>query len=288
MFFKAECFQKTGSFKIRGATNAVYSLSVAEAARGVATHSSGNHGAALARAARCRGIPVTVVMPRTAPAAKQRAVHAYGARVIHCDRDLRDREATLAREVERSGAVTIPPYDDFRIICGQATVFLECLEDKRDLDALIVPVGGGGLLSGTLAAMVQSRARVEVFGAEPRAVDDAARSVRAGRRLQNPPGAVSIADGLLTTLGSLTFPIVRDHVTDLLTVTEEEIVTAMRLIWERLKVVIEPSGAVAFAALLTHQERFRRRHVGVVLSGGNVDLDRLPFGPSSPIGASPR
>jgi threonine dehydratase len=278
LVFKCEQLQKVGAFKFRGACNAVFSLDASTAAKGVVTHSSGNHAQALALAARLRGIPAHIVMPRNASVVKQRAVAEYGARVVLCEPNLAAREATAATVMRESGAAFVHPYDDARVIAGQGTAALELLEQAGPVDAIVVPVGGGGLLSGTCIALRALAPQVRIFAAEPQGADDAARSMAAGQRLpQNDPR--TIADGLLTSLGELTWPIIRDHVEQVITVTDEEIVTAMRLAWERAKLLIEPSAAVALAAVLGDE---LRRHAGiarvaVMLSGGNVDLDRLPW-----------
>lgn len=278
VFFKCENLQKTGAFKYRGATNAVRKLTEAEAAKGVVTHSSGNHAQALALAARVRGIPAHIVMPRTAAAIKKTAVEGYGGRVVECEPTLAAREQTAARLVAETGGTLIPPFDHPDVIAGQGTAALELLEEVPDLDAVIAPVGGGGLLSGFCVASRGLNPRVRVFGAEPLGADDAARSKAAGEwQPQTAPN--SIADGLLTSLGRLTWPIIRDQVEAVHTVTEPEIVSAMRLVWERMKLVIEPSAAVGVTVVLG--EPFRRlegiEKVGVVLCGGNVSLDKLPW-----------
>ncbi|MBT8484690.1 MAG: pyridoxal-phosphate dependent enzyme [Phycisphaerales bacterium] len=278
VFFKCENLQRVGAFKMRGAANAVMALDDAAAAKGVLTHSSGNHAQALALAARERGIAAHIVMPENAPAVKRRAVEAYGARVYPCAPTLCARETT-ARDVQtQTGAAFIHPYDRAEIIAGQGTCVMELLEEVPDLDAVIAPVGGGGLLSGTAIASRALRAATRVFGAEPAGADDAARSLAAGRLIpQEDPR--TIADGLLTSLGILTWPIVRDHVEAILTVPDEATIAAMRLVMGRLKIVIEPSAAVAVAAVL--DDAFpppgQIARVGVVLSGGNVDLDHLPW-----------
>ncbi len=276
VYLKAESFQKVGAFKARGACNAVFALAEEEAARGVATHSSGNHAQAVAYAAGLRGICATVVMPEDAPPVKVAAVKGYGARIVWAGSRPLDRERTLERVLEETDAVFIHPSNDFHVIAGQGTAALELLEEVHDLDVVTTPVGGGGLLAGTALA-VQGRApRARVIAAEPEAVDDAARSFRDGR-IYPPTGAYTVADGLRTFLGDVNFPIIRRHVSDIITVSEVGIVNAMRLIWERVKIVIEPSSAVPVAALFEHAEHFRGRRVGVVLSGGNADLDHLPW-----------
>ncbi len=276
VFFKCENLQKAGAFKARGATNAVFSLSEEEAGRGVATHSSGNHAAALARAAGWRGIPATVVMPNNASAIKKKAVAGYGARIVYCEPTFLAREEMLAEVAERTQAVVVHAFDDPRVIAGQGTAALELFEQVGNIDTVIAPVGGGGLLSGTALAARSLFPAARVFGAEPRNVDDAWQSLKSGR-IMPATGKASIADGLLTALGKLTFPIIREHVTGIITVSEESIVEAMRLMWERLKLIVEPSSAVAVAALLARPDEFQGRRVGIILSGGNVDLDKLPW-----------
>jgi threonine dehydratase len=274
--FKCENLQKAGAFKIRGATNAVFSLSDGAARAGVATHSSGNHGAALALAASWRGIRACVVMPVNAPRAKQRAVESYGGEIVFCDPGMDARADTLRRVVDRTGMTVVHPYDDPAVIAGQGTAALELLENAGDLEAVIAPVSGGGLIGGTAIACAGVSKATAVYAAEPANADDAQRSFRAGRMIVD--GITdTIADGLRASLGALPFEIIRNHVTDILTVSEEQIVSAMRLIWERMKMVVEPSAAVALAAILVHPEVFRDREVGVILSGGNVDLDHLPW-----------
>jgi len=283
LFFKCECFQKGGAFKFRGATNAVLSLSEAEAARGVLTHSSGNHGAAVALAAAVRGVPATVVMPRDSARVKLAAVAGYGARVELCEPTAAARQETADRLLEETGATFVHPFDDARVIAGQGTAALELLGEVADLDYLLVPVGGGGLASGTALAAAGLSPRTRVVGSEPEAVDDAARSLAAGRRLMNPPGPTrTVADGLKTSLSELTFGILSAHLEAVVTVSEEAILAATRLVWERMKIVIEPSAAVPVAALLgggvtAGWSAGRAPRVGVILSGGNLDLDRLPW-----------
>lgn len=276
LFFKCENFQKTGAFKARGATNAVFSLTDTVAARGVATHSSGNHGQALARAAACRGIPATVVMPETAPIPKSDAVRGYGANIVFCKPTNAARASTLADTVAETGAEFIPPYNDRRVIAGQASCAAEMLEDVADLDAIIAPIGGGGLISGTILACRDAAPSVSIYAGEPAAADDAFRSLGTGTLVQN-DASETIADGLKASLGDITWPIVRDHVAGIVPVDEDEIVAAMRLIWQRMKIIIEPSCAVALAAILTARPQFAGQRIGVILTGGNVDLDRLPW-----------
>lgn len=276
VFFKCENFQKVGAFKYRGATNAVMSLSGPEAERGVATHSSGNHAAALALAAGKRSIRCYVVMPHTAPKPKIEAVKHYGAEITFCEPTLQSREETLKTIIEKTGATMIHPYDNFMVICGQGTAAKELLEDEPTLDLLFVPVGGGGLLSGSALAAKSMRPEIKVFGCEPANADDACRSFNSGviHPSVNPK---TIADGLLTSLSQLTFTLIRNNVDDMLTVSEESIIIAMRLVWQRMKIVIEPSSAVPVAALLDNRRMFQGKRAGIILSGGNVDLTNLPF-----------
>jgi len=276
LFFKCENFQKVGAFKIRGATNAVQSLSEETAAHGVATHSSGNHAAALAQAALNRNISAHIVMPENAPQVKKNAVAGYGASITFCDSTLTARESTLAEVVEQTGATFIPPYNDYRIITGQATAASELIEDCPDLDIILAPVGGGGLICGTALAAHYLSPMTKIVGAEPSKADDAFQSFQQGKLIpSNDPD--TIADGLLTSLGDLTFPILLEHVDKMITTSEESISAGMRLIWERMKIVIEPSSAVPLAALLENQIDVEGKRVGIILSGGNVDLDALPF-----------
>jgi threonine dehydratase len=274
LFFKCEHLQRGGAFKLRGATNAVASLTDDEAARGVATHSSGNHAAALAIAAGRCGIAATIVMPVDAPAIKRAAVEGYGARIVSCGPTLAEREATLAQVVAETGATVVHPYDDARVIAGQATAACELIEDVPDLDVIVAPIGGGGLLSGTALAARHFAPNVRVVGAEPAWADDAAESLRLGvRQPQRPPR--TIADGLRTAIGVLPFAILRAHEVAIEVVDEDTIVEAMRTTWERAKLPIEASAAVAVAVAL--RGGFAGKRVGVVLSGGNVDLARLPW-----------
>ena len=279
LFFKCECFQKVGAFKFRGATNAVLQLSEAESRRGVLTHSSGNHAQALALAAKNRGITAHIVMPENSPLIKQRAVAGYGAKIYLCKPTLESREEEASRIQKETGAVFIHPYDHPHIIAGQGTVALELLEQVKQLDAIVVPLGGGGQLSGIALAVRELRPEAVVLGVEPSAADDAARSRAAGVCLPPVPNPSTIADGLLTGLGELTWPVIRDLVSEVITVEEREIVAAMRLIWERMKVLVEPSAAVSLAGVLseTFMARTDVKRVGVVLSGGNLDLDKLPW-----------
>ena len=276
LFFKCENFQKAGAFKFRGACNTVFSLSQSEARRGVATHSSGNHGAALALAARLRGVPCRVVMPRNAPRVKKAAVAGYGAEIDFCAPTLAAREASLEAIVARTKAEVVHPYDDSRVIAGQGTVALELLDALPDLDLVLVPIGGGGLAAGTALTVKSRSPRIRVIAVEPQGADDAYRSFRAGERLPS-VAPQTIADGLLTSVGVRNFALVQRFVDDIVTVGETAIVRAMRLMWERMKVVVEPSAAVPLAALVEERIDVRGKRVGIVLSGGNVDLDRLPW-----------
>ncbi len=273
VFFKCENLQRVGAFKFRGACNAVLSLPDEEARRGVATHSSGNHAAALALAARIRGIAAHIVMPSSAPAVKRAAVEGYGARIVTCAPTLRSREEALASVLSETDAILVHPYNDARVIAGQGTAALELASQVEDLDVVVAPVGGGGLLSGTAIA-ISSLPHARTIGAEPEAADDAARSLRQGILLpSNDP--TTIADGLRTSLGELTFAVLRERGVEIVTVGEEDIVKAMRVFWERMKILIEPSSAVPVAAVLLRKVQGAR--IGVILSGGNVDLSRLPF-----------
>jgi threonine dehydratase len=278
LFFKCENLQKVGAFKARGAANAVFSLSESEAARGVATHSSGNHGGALAWAAGLRGIPAYVDMPRTAPKAKIASVRRYGAEVIFCEPNSEAREREADRVVATTGAVLIHPYNDLRIMAGQGTTGIEFLEEVPELDAILCPVGGGGQLSGVAVAAKKLKPGIRIYGIEPAAQndDDAAQSFKSAHLVKH-RGASTIADGLRTSLGTKTFAEILGHVDDIVTVSEEEIIRAMRRVWEVLKLVVEPSGAVAFAAIMDGRAAMTAKRVGVILSGGNLDLDHLPW-----------
>ena len=276
IFFKCENFQKTGSFKIRGATNTVFSLTDEEAARGVATHSSGNHGAAVAAAGQWRKIKAYVVMPENAPEVKRNAVAGYGAEIIYCRPTLKAREEGLAEVVARTGAAFIHPYNDYRVIAGQGTAALELCEEVEGLDVVIGPVGGGGLISGVAIAVSAVSPKTVVIAAEPENADDAYQSFNAGRIIpvDNPD---TIADGLRTSLGDLTFPIIKRGVERIVTVSEEDIMTAMRFIWERMKIIVEPSSAVPLGALLAERIEPTGKRIGIILSGGNVDMGKLPW-----------
>lgn len=276
LWFKCENLQKTGAFKARGATNAVFQLSPEGSAQGVATHSSGNHGAALALAASWLGIPAYIVMPENAASVKRRAVEAYGGRVITCAPTLASREEALVKVLQETGAVYVPPYNHPHIIAGQGTAALELLEDVPDLDVVMAPVGGGGLLSGTALVVKSSGSSTQTWGAEPALANDAFLSLQNGR-IMPVQSTQTIADGLRTSLGELTFALISQHVPKILTVSEEDIGRAMRLLWERMKIVVEPSGAVPLAAVLAYREELVGKRVGLILSGGNVDLERLPW-----------
>jgi threonine dehydratase len=276
--FKCEHLQKVGAFKARGAHNAVMQLSDEAAARGVTTHSSGNHAAALALAARNRGIRAYAVMPDNSPPVKKEAVAGYGAEIIYCEPTLAARESTLEEVQARTGAHFVHPYEDPRVICGQGTVGLEIVQQSGDAppDVVIVPVGGGGLLAGVAVALAALLPGCQVIAAEPSGADDAHRSFHSGR-WQPQLAPDTIADGLLTSLGKLNFELIQAHVDDIVTVTDDGIVEAMRLIWSRCKQIVEPSAAVTLAAVMSDADRFRGRRVACVLSGGNIDLNRLPW-----------
>ena len=276
LFFKCENFQKAGAFKVRGASNAVFGLSDEMAAKGVATHSSGNHALSLSYAAGRRGIPVTVVMPRTAPQAKKDAVNGYGGVIVECEPSTTSREETFAKVVAESGAEFVHPYNDPRVIAGQATCSLELNEQVENLDAVIAPIGGGGMISGTCLTLSNIAPDIEIYAAEPVNADDAARSFKAGHIIAD-DAPDTIADGLKVPLKDLTWHFVKNHVTDVLTATEEEIIDAMKITWKRMKIVMEPSCAVPLAAILKNPEVFKGKRVGVIITGGNVDLDKLPW-----------
>jgi threonine dehydratase len=276
LFFKCENLQEAGAFKVRGACNAVFSLTEAQAARGVATHSSGNHALSLAYAAGRRGIPCTVVMPRTAPQAKKDAVVGYGGRIVECEPSTTSREETFARVQAETGAEFVHPYNDPRVIAGQGTCARELNDQVPGLDAVIAPIGGGGMISGTCLTMSTIAPGVQIYAAEPEQADDAFRSFKAGHIIAD-DAPVTIADGLKVPLKERTWHFVRHHVTDILTCSEDEIVAAMKLTWKRLRVVMEPSCAPPLATILKHPELFLGKRVGVIITGGNVDLDTLPW-----------
>lgn len=276
LFFKCENLQKVGAFKMRGASNAVLCLDDAARRRGVVTHSSGNHAQALACAAACTGVSAHIVMPESAPAVKVAAVRGYGADITFCAPTMAAREKTLDQLRETTGALFIPPYDNPDVIAGQATCAMELLEQVADLDCMITPVGGGGLLSGAALAVDYHASHTRVFGAEPSGADDAARSLHAGK-LRGNAEVQTIADGLHADLGKLPFQIIKPRVSDILVVDDGDIIAAMHLLFERMKLVVEPSAATALAAVYKHREIFAGLRVGIVLSGGNVDLSELPF-----------
>ena len=276
LFFKCENFQKAGVFKARGASNAVFGLSEEMAKKGVATHSSGNHGSSLSYAAGQRGIPVTVVMPHTAPQAKKDAVVGYGGTIVECEPSTSSREATFAEVVAKTGAEFVHPYNDPRVIAGQATCSRELLEQTDNLDMVIAPIGGGGMISGTCLTLSSIAPEMKIYAAEPLNADDAARSLRAGHIIAD-DAPNTVADGLKVPLKDLTWHFVKNYVTDILTATEDEIIDAMKLTWQRMKIVIEPSSAVPLATILKNRELFGGKRVGVIITGGNVDLDKLPW-----------
>jgi len=276
LFFKCENFQKIGAFKIRGAVSAVFALSKEEIAKGIVTHSSGNHAAAVAYAADLRGGKAYIVMPRTAPQIKKDAVGDYGGEIIFCEPTLESREKVCGEVIEKTGAVFLHPFNDYRIIRGQATAALEILEQVENLDYIIPPVGGGGLASGTVLSAQYISPETKVIAAEPKGADDAYRSLRDGKIYPslNPK---TIADGLLTSLGEKTFGILQKYLNEIITVNEDSIIQAMRIVWERMKIIIEPSSAVTLAAVMENKEKFSGKRVCLIFTGGNVDLDKLPW-----------
>jgi threonine dehydratase len=276
LFFKCENFQKIGAFKARGATNAVFALDEATARRGVATHSSGNHGAAVARAAKLREIPAHIIMPSNSAKVKIRAVESHGAHVIFCESTEEARETTCAEVMKKTGATLIHSFENEHVIAGQGTAAVELLEELPDLDVIMCPVGGGGLLSGTAIAAKSMRPQIKVIAVEPANADDAAQSFRAGRHLVTEK-KFTIADGLRTNIGEPNFAVIQRYVDEIVTVSEEAIVSAMRTIWETMKIVIEPSAAVPYAAMIENKVEIRGKRVGVILTGGNVDVDALPW-----------
>src|SRR5256885_3879648 len=276
LFFKCENFQKVGAFKARGATNAVFALDDETARRGVATHSSGNHGAAVARAAKLRGIPAHIVMPSNSAKVKLRAVESYGARVVFCEPTEQARETTCADVIAQTGATLIHSFENLDVIAGQGTAAVEFLEDVPDLDLVMCPIGGGGLLAGTALAAKSMRPNIKVIAVEPENADDAAQSFREGRVIHTEK-KFTIADGLRTNVGEPNFAIIRRYVDDIVTVSEEAIISAMRTIWETMKIVIEPSAAVPYGAILERAIGVNGKRVGIILTGGNVDLDALPW-----------
>jgi threonine dehydratase len=276
LFFKCENFQKVGAFKARGATNAVFSLDEASARRGVATHSSGNHAAALSRAAKLRGIAAHIVMPSNAPKVKVRAVEGYGGRIVFCEPTQRAREAACARVLAETGATLIHPFENEDVMAGQGTAAVELLEDVPELDLVLCPVGGGGLLCGTAVAVKTMRPNTKVIAIEPAGAADAAESFQHGQLVYQETKN-TMADGLHANLGAINFALIQRYVDDVVTVSEEAIVAAMRAIWETMKIVIEPSAAVPYAAVLEERSDLRGKRVGIILTGGNVDLDALPW-----------
>ncbi|MBD3170185.1 MAG: pyridoxal-phosphate dependent enzyme [candidate division Zixibacteria bacterium] len=278
LFFKCENFQKVGAFKFRGATNAVFSLPEADAGKGVATHSSGNHAAALALAARERGIKAYVVMPDNSPKVKKAAVAGYGAEIIYCKPTLEARESTLEKVVEKTGATFIHPYHNFNVIAGAGTAGKELVEEVDELDFVIAPIGGGGLISGTSISVTELALKAKVIGAEPEGADDAFRSLKEERIIpsENPD---TVCDGLLTSLSERTFNIIKQRVDRIITVSDEATIAAMRHIWERMKIIVEPSAAITFGILLEKKVDLSGKRIGIIFSGGNVDLEKLPWNP---------
>jgi len=272
LFFKCENFQKIGAFKARGAMNAILCLSPEQRTKGVATHSSGNHAQALARAAKIMGVKSYIVMPRNAPKIKKQGVLSFGGEIFECEPTLQARESTLAEVVKRTGATEIHPFNNYDVMTGQATAAKELVEEISDLDMIIAPVGGGGLLSGTAMATKYFSPNTKVVAGEPEGANDAYRSMKSGKI--EPSQSNSVADGLLTTLGNKTFPIIYENVQEVIAVSDRDIINAMRLTWERMKIIIETSGAVPLAAVLKEKEKFKGKRVGVILSGGNVDLEK--------------
>ena len=275
-FFKCENFQKVGAFKFRGATNAVLQLSDYEARNGVATHSSGNHAASIALAAKMKGIPSYIVMPENSPEIKKKAVKGYKAKITYCKPTLEARKSELEIIIKKTKAILIHSYDNFQVISGQGTAAKELLEDYPSLDIVIAPVGGGGLVSGTATWVKSYNSKIEVIAAEPEKADDAYRSYKSGI-LQPSLNPDTIADGLLTSLSELTFTIINEKVDDIIRVSEKTIILAMRMVWDRMKIIIEPSSAVALGAVIEKPDRFASKKVGIILTGGNVDLEKLPF-----------
>lgn len=272
VYFKCENLQKVGAFKARGAMNAALQIPAAQRSKGIATHSSGNHAQAIARAGKILGIPAYIVMPSNAPQIKKAGVKGYGGQIFECEPNLKSRETTLAAVIQKTGATEIHPFNNYHVMTGQATAAKELFEEIDNPEYLIAPVGGGGLLSGTLLAAKFFSPQTKVIAGEPEGADDAYRSMQSGKI--EPSQSNTIADGLLTTLGDKTFPIIKDHVERVITVNDAEITSAMRLIWERMKIIIEPSAAVSFAALLKEKASFQGKRVGIIFSGGNVDLEK--------------
>ncbi|HOW41712.1 MAG TPA: pyridoxal-phosphate dependent enzyme [Bacteroidales bacterium] len=276
LYFKCENFQRVGAFKFRGATNAVLQLGEAERKKGVVTHSSGNHAAALALAASMNGVKARIVMPETAPVVKKNAVADYGAEITFCKPTLQAREESTRKIMEETGATLVHPYDNFNVICGQGTAALELLSDKPDLDFVIAPVGGGGLMSGTSTCVKGIDSKIQVIGAEPLNANDAWKSFNSGKLVPS-VNPLTVADGLLTSLSELTFRIIQNNVDQILTVSEESIISCMLLVWERMKIIIEPSSATVLAVIKENPGIFRGKKAGLIISGGNVDFRKLPF-----------
>lgn len=276
LFFKCENLQKIGAFKMRGAMAAALTLHASELQHGLATHSSGNHAQAVAMAARLLKVPAHIVMPNNAPGIKKAATGGYGARIIECQPTTADREATLEQVVADTGAYFIHPYNDYNVIAGQASACLEILEECPDLDYVMPPIGGGGLISGTALVCHYFTENTKVIGSEPIEVDDAYQSVKAGRIIEN-TSTNTIADGLRTTIRDKTFGIIKDYVEDIIRVDDQEIIAAMKLVWQRMKLLIEPSSAVPLAAVLQQPDRFAGKRIAIIISGGNVDIEKLPF-----------
>lgn len=276
LYFKCENFQKAGAFKVRGACNAVFGLSDEDAKKGVCTHSSGNHALSLSYAAGQRGIPCNVVMPRTAPDAKKAAVRGYGGKITECEPSTSSREEVFAKVQAETGGEFVHPYNDPRVITGQGTCSLELMQEVDDLDAVVAPIGGGGMISGTCLTLSNIAPNVEIYAAEPEQADDACRSFKAGHIIAD-DAPVTVADGLKVPLKENTWHFVSNFVTDILTASEDEIIEAMKLTWERMKIVMEPSSAVSLAVILKNPEVFAGKKIGVIITGGNVDLDKLPW-----------
>ena len=276
LIFKCENFQKVGAFKFRGATNAVLSLTDEEKSKGVVTHSSGNHAAALALAARMNGVKANIVMPENAPFVKKNAVAGYGAEITFCRSTLESREGTTRLIMEKTGATLIHPYDNFNVICGQGTAAMELLEQVSDLEIVIAPIGGGGLMSGTSTCVKETNSSIQVIGAEPLNANDAFKSFYSGTIVPS-VNPLTVADGLLTSLSDLTFSVIRKNVDMILTAKEESIIECMLLVWERMKIIIEPSSATVLAIIRENPELFRGKKIGLIISGGNVDFRKLPF-----------
>lgn len=276
LYFKCENLQKVGAFKFRGASNAVLSLNENEIKNGVATHSSGNHAAAVSLAARMKNVPAFIVMPHTAPEVKKNAVEGYGAKIIFCEPNMKSREESLAKVIEETGAAFIHPFNNYTVIAGQATCAKEILEELTDLDFIITPVGGGGIASGSCLSSKYFSSKTKVIGAEPEGADDAFRSLR-DNVIYPSIKPKTICDGLLTNLCEKTFDILKKELQEIITVSDEQIIAAMRLIWERMKIIIEPSSAVTLAAVLKNRDKFLGKKIALILTGGNVDLEKLPW-----------